>query len=164
MNERELKLIGAVAGVGLLLFILLNGAYDRGYSAAVAQGDNPNAVFYDHGPGPLPVLLIAGVVLFFLWRRRSGPNGSPNGGFDGGPMGGGPRGPQPPRFFQEWHAQAHAGGPQATQTTAPQAQEQRPDQPQVQGPAMPPPPPAPPTDETIGGVPPMRPGPHSGTV
>lgn len=163
MNERELKLIGAVAGVGLLLFVLMNGAYDRGYSAGVAQGDNPNAVFYDHGPGPLPILLIAGAVLFFLWRRRaSHQQGGPNGGFGGGPISGGSRGPQPPRFFQEWHAQAHAGGPQVTQPAAPQAQAQHPDP--MQGPAMPPPPPAPPTDDPNGGMPPTHQGPNAGNV
>ena len=171
MNERELKIVGGVAGAGLLLFILVNGAYDRGYSAALAQRGDPGVNAYGHGPGPWPILLIIGLVAFVIWRRRS-----QNGGPGAPPTGGGPRGPQPPRFFQEWHAQAHAAQPPAQPPAQPTAG------PSPAGPApvtqpsagpwtgqMPAPPPTPPAPggsgtESPGGMPPAGAGPQQSTV
>lgn len=102
MNEREIKGVGIVVGLGLLGMVILNGAYRAGFAAGFAQGGNPTGVV-PHGGGffPFPpfLLLIVGVVLFVAWRRRgigSGPGSSGR-----GPGGG------PPKMFEEWHRRAH---------------------------------------------------------
>ncbi len=105
MNERELKIVGIAAGAGLLGIVIVNQVYQSGFNAGLAQSGNPTAVAY-HRDGfiPFPLLLIAGVVLFVIWRKRTmGGNGP--GSFGRGPGSGGP-----PRMFEEWHRRAHEGG------------------------------------------------------
>ena len=103
MNEREMKVAGIVAGAGLLGLLILNGTYEAGVRAGLAQSGNPAAHHAD-GFFPFPLLLIIGVVLFIGWRRRwFGGNGP-------GSVGRGPGGGGPPRFFEEWHRRAHESG------------------------------------------------------
>lgn len=105
MNERELKIFGIAAGAGLLGIVIVNQVYQSGFNAGLAQSGNPVAVAH-HGGGffPFPLLLIAGVVLFVVWRKRMmGGNGP-------GSVGRGPGGGGPPRLFEEWHRRAHEGG------------------------------------------------------
>ena len=101
MNDREMKVAGIVAGAGLLGVLVVNGAYQAGVRAGLAQSGNPAAVAH-HGDGffPFPLLLIVGAVLFIGWRKRWF-NGNGPGGSGRGPGGG------PPRIFEEWHRRAH---------------------------------------------------------
>ena len=102
MNDREVKKIGIIVGVGLLGLAIVNGIYQAGFNAGLARGGNPSAVALhrDFGFFPFPpfLFLIAGVLLFVAWRRRWIGNGA-------GPHGRGPGGP--PRLFEEWHRRAH---------------------------------------------------------
>jgi hypothetical protein len=112
MNDREIKGLAIVGGAVLLGFALLNGVYQAGVNAGLARDGD-----YDRGWGlgcfPFPLLLIGGVILFLVWRRRGGFGGP------GGPGGFGPGGGGPPRFFEEWHRKAHEAGPAAPPTPAP---------------------------------------------
>jgi len=107
MNEREIKGIGIVVGVGLLGMAVLNGVYRSGVEAGLARSGNPAAFAHDGFGGfgfpPFPLLLI-GAVAFFVWRRR---------GAGGGPAGPsrGPGGGRPPRLIQEFHQRLHESGP-----------------------------------------------------
>src|SRR5215203_4849053 len=98
MNEREIKIVGIVAGAGLLGMVVLNGAYQAGVRAGLAQSGNPAAVAHYAGGGffPFPLLLILGVVLFIAWRKRWLGGNGPNG------VGRGPGGGGPPRIFDDW--------------------------------------------------------------
>jgi hypothetical protein len=106
VNDKDLKKIGIIAGVGLLGLAVVNGIYQAGFNAGIARGDNPSAVALhrDHGFFPFPpfLVLIGGVLLFVAWRRRWIGNGNGPGSGGRGPGGGGP-----PRFFEEWHRRAH---------------------------------------------------------
>ena len=118
MNDREVKKIGIVVGVGLLGLAILNGIYQAGFNAGLARGSNPSAVALhrDFGFFPFPpfLLLIGGVLLFVAWRRRWIGNGGPHGRGPGGP----------PRLFEDWHRRAHEAAvepPAPAPQTPPQA-------------------------------------------
>ena len=104
MNERDVKKIAIVAGLGLLGLAILNQAYRAGVAAGLAYSGNPRAIDHVHGFGffPFPpfLLIIGGVLLFMAWRRRWIGNGN-------GTPGGGPGAGRPPRLFEEWHRRAH---------------------------------------------------------
>ncbi len=107
MNEREIKGIGIVVGLSLVGMAILNGVYRAGVAAGLAQSGQGTALHPGHGFGffPFPpfLLLVAGVVLFVVWRRRSAGDGP-------GPSGHGPGGGRPPQILEEWHRRAHEAG------------------------------------------------------
>jgi len=100
VDDRDIKRIGIVAGVGLVVFLILSQAYQAGVATGLARDGDGRGI---DGPGffPFPpfLLLIGGAVLFVVWRRRWAGDGS-----DG--HGRGPGG-RPPRIFEEWHRRAH---------------------------------------------------------
>ena len=104
MDDRDIKRIGIVLGLGLLAFAILGQAFQAGVAVGLARDGEGGAVGPVHGPGffPFPplLLLVIGLVLFLAWRRRW---------IDGGPggQGRGPGGGRPPRLFEEWHRRAH---------------------------------------------------------
>ena len=111
MNDREIKGIGILLGVGLLGFAILSHTYQAGVAAGLARGGNGTAVGPVDGVGffPFPplLLLLGGGLLFVAWRRRWAGDGA-------GSHGRGPGGGRPPRLFEEWHRRAHEGdAPQA---------------------------------------------------
>lgn len=116
MNDPELKRVGIFVGAGLVGVAILNSVYQAGVSAGMGRDGR----YVDHdGLFPFPLLLFGGLAFFFWWRRRNGHGGGPGngGGMPGRGFGRGPGGP--PRFFEEWHRQAHGMTPPAA--PAPQA-------------------------------------------
>ncbi len=116
MNEREIKGIGIIVGLGLVGMAILNGAYRAGFAAGLAQSGQGTGGVPGHGefgffPFPPMLLLVLGVVLFVMWRRRWAGNGP-------GPSSHGPGSGQLPRLFEEWHRRAHEAS--ATEPPAPQ--------------------------------------------
>ena len=108
MNEREIKGVGIIVGLGLVGMAILNGVYRAGFSAGLAQSGQGGASVsvhpgYGFFPFPPILLIIGGIFLFVMWRRRWSGNGS-------GPAAHGPGGGRPPRLFEEWHRRAHDAG------------------------------------------------------
>ena len=106
MNEREIKGLGILLGVGALAMLVIGQAYQAGVAAGLARGvDGTRGYVGGHGFFPFPpfLLIIGGVVLFVVWKRRWAGDGN-------GHPGRGPGGGRPPRLFEEWHRRAHEAG------------------------------------------------------
>ena len=117
MNDRDIKKIAIVVGLILLGLAILNNAYRAGLAAGLVHSGRATAVapvdgYHGFGFFPFPpfLLILAGVVLFLMWRRRWAADGN-------GTPGRGPGGGRPPRIFEEWHRRAHEADVAAT--TAP---------------------------------------------
>ena len=104
MDDRDMKRIGIVAGLGLLAFLVLSQAYQAGVATGLAR-DGDGTVVGPHGgfgffPFPPLLLLVVGGLVFLAWRRRwigGGPGSTGRGPGSGGP----------PRMFEEWHRKSH---------------------------------------------------------
>jgi hypothetical protein len=102
MNEREIKGLAIVGGIGLLGIAIVNQVYQAGVSAGLAANGNPVTRIDGHGGFPFPpfLLLVVGGIVFLTLRRRRHDGGP-------GPFRPGVGGGRPPRLFEEWHRQAH---------------------------------------------------------
>lgn len=104
MDDRDMKRLGIVLGLGLLGFLILSQAYQAGVATGLARdGDGSGAG--PHGgfgffPFPPFLLLVGGAILFVVWRRRWSGDGP-------GGQGRGPGGGRPPRMVEEWHRRMH---------------------------------------------------------
>lgn len=101
MDERDVKRLAIAGGVGLFVFWVLNSAYNAGLSAGLASdGEGGYGVRHGFFPFP-PFLLIFGGIALFIYLKRRGHIGGPGPSDRGRGRGG------PPRFFEDWHRQAH---------------------------------------------------------
>lgn len=151
MDDKDLKRYAIIGGAVLLGVAVLNQIYQSGFNAGLAATGEGGRY---HGDGffPFPgLLLVAGAIWFFCFRRR----GRGNGGHWPGVQGQN----RPPRLFEDWHNRAHqadvasggSGGPHVPQSPNDL----------TEAPAAPAAPPAQPPQ--AGGTPPQMP-PHNGEM
>ena len=119
MNHMDGKKIAIAVGAGLLGISILNSVYQAGLSAGLAGSGR--GVVVDHGFFPFPpFLLIVGGLFFLAWRKRWIGHGNGH-GHGPGSRGRGPGPGGPPRFFEEWHRQAHEADPRPVTPVTPAA-------------------------------------------